>query len=272
MPILLGAATEGLSSLRESETVLLLLLLASVLFGSGLFVGAMYMVMRYNQKDRLPARRLPRDRGDREAGRDQRAALAAVGVPSRWLAIRSTSPLGVQMALGLQQTCPCSWEEGLTVAQDQKLFISPPLGGWILVMGPSLPEPGDDIDRTFRFLMDLSRKLGHVQFFSLNRAVNHHAWAQLEDGMVRRAYAWAGRTLWNQGRMTRPEIELGLKCHGYGDGEERVEFDRVDPAALTTERLPLLAARWSLDPGTIDPRRLKEHRGITGDISGSGAR
>ena len=41
---------------------------------------------------------------------------------------------------------------------------------------------------------------------------------------------------------------------------------------LTTERLSLLAARWSLDPGTVDSRRLKEHRGITGQLSGPGAR
>ena len=46
---------------------------------------------------------------------------------------------------------------------------------------------------------ELSRKIGQVQFFSVNRAVNHHAWVQAEAGVIQRAYAWAGRTFWNQG-------------------------------------------------------------------------
>jgi hypothetical protein len=128
------------------------------------------------------------------------------------------------------------------------------------------------VDKCFRFLLDLSRKLGHVQFFSINRAVNHHAWVQVEQGVVRRAYAWCGRTLWNQGRLTRAEIELALKCYGYGEGEDRIDFGRVDPAAVNTERVPLLASRWSLDPTAIDARMLKEHQGIAGKLSRSRSR
>ena len=86
---------------------------------------------------------------------------------------------------------------------------------------------------------------------------------------MRRAYAWSGKTLWNQGDPTRAEMELGLKCHAYGEGEESVDFGRPDPAALNTERLPLLAARWSLDPTSIDIRSLRENRGIAGQLSRS---
>jgi hypothetical protein len=119
--------------------------------------------------------------------------------------------------------------------------------------------------------LDLSRKLGQVQFFSVNRAVNHHAWVQAEQGVVQRAYAWAGKTLWNQGPLTRAEIELVFKCYGYGEGEERVDFGRPDPTALNTERLPLLAARWSVDPTSVDARMLKENQGIAGQLSRSRA-
>ncbi|MEY2408669.1 MAG: hypothetical protein QOF48_1339, partial [Verrucomicrobiota bacterium] len=222
------------------------------------------------RKERLATRRLPRHseflRGDR------RAVVGVFTSPTRWLAIKSGNPQLVQAALGLANPKPCSWEEGLTAAHEHKLFISPPLGGWILVMGSNLPEPADDVDKCFRFLLDLSRKLGHVQFFSINRAVNHHAWVQVEQGVVRRAYAWAGRTLWNQGRLTRPEIELALKCFAYGDGEDRIDFGRVDPTAANTERVPLLASRWSLDPTAIDARMVKEHQGIAGKLSRSKAR
>jgi hypothetical protein len=203
--------------------------------------------------------------------RERRLHTPIFNVPSRWLAVRSGNPQLVQAALGLNNPTPCSWEEGLTAAHEHKLFISPAIRGWVLVMGSNLPEPGDDVDRCFRFVMELSRKLGQVQFFSLNRAVNHHAWVQAEFGAVQRAYAWAGKTLWNQGAITRAELDLGLKCHAYGEGEERVDFGRPDPAALNTERLPLLASRWSLDPTSIDARVLRENQGITGQLSRSKA-
>src|SRR5690349_3176402 len=50
--------------------------------------------------------------------------------PSCWLAIKSRSLLAVQSALGLHNPKPCSFSEGF--AGDQKLFIAPPVKGWIL--------------------------------------------------------------------------------------------------------------------------------------------
>ena len=171
--------------------------------------------------------------------------------------------------LGLHKPTLCSWEEGLYAVAEQKLFISPPVRGWILVLGSRLPDPAEDVDRAFRFIVALSRKLGQVQFFSLNRAVNHHAWVKADHGAILRAYAWAGRTLWHQGGITPAEIELGMKCYPYAEARERVGFAQVDPAVLNTDRLSLLAARWSVDPATIDARMLKESQGISGELSRS---
>ena len=100
--------------------------------------------------------------------------------PNRWVAIRSTNPQAVQTALGLHNPTPCSWMDGMARVSDQKLFISPPVNGWVLVVGSLLPEPSEDVDACFRFLQRLSRELGEVQFFSVNRAVGHHAWARFE--------------------------------------------------------------------------------------------
>jgi hypothetical protein len=261
---LLGEAAGGFPAMRDGELIAaLLLVVLGIAFGVG--VTCLLVVVHFLKRGRLVNR--PRLRHAALLARERRVHTTMFNVPSRWLAVRSGNPQLVQAALGLNNPTPCSWEEGLTAAHEHKLFISPPIGGWVLVMGSNLPEPGDDVDRCFRFLMDLSRKLGQVQFFSLNRAVNHHAWVQAEFGTVRRAYAWAGRTLWNQGALTRAEIELGLKCHPYGEGEQRVDFGRPDPAALNTERLPLLAARWSLDPTSIDARVLRENQGIAGQLS-----
>lgn len=255
--------------LKEGDLIAaLLLLVLGIALGIG--VSCLLMVIHFLRKGRLAER--PTHRGRPESlMRERRLHAPIFNVPSRWLAIRSGNPQLVQAALRLNNPKPCSWEEGLSAAHEQKLFISPPIRGWVLVIGSNLPEPNDDVDKCFRFIVELSRKLGHVQFFSLNRAVNHHAWVHAEQGVIHRAYAWAGKTLWNQGTMTRAEIELVVKCYGYGEGEERVDYGRPDPAVLNTERLPLLASRWSLDPTSIDARMLKENQGIAGRLSRSKA-
>ena len=265
---LLAEAVGGFPAMRDGDLIAaLLLLLLGVALGIG--VTCLLMVVHFLRKGRL-VKRLPARKIDLQA-RERRLHAPIFNLPSRWLAIRSGNPQLVQAALGLNNPVPCSWEEGLTAAHEHKLFISPAIRGWVLVMGSSLPEPSDDVDKSFRFLMELSRKLGQVQFFSLNRAVNHHAWIKAEFGIVHRAYAWAGKTLWNQGPLSRAEIDLGLKCYGYGDGEERIDYGRPDPTALNTERLPLLASRWSLDPTSIDTRMLRENQGIAGQLSRSKA-
>jgi hypothetical protein len=185
--------------------------------------------------------------------------------PVCWLAIRCHNLLAVQSGLGLHNPKPCSWTEGL--ANDEKLFIAPPVNGWTLVIGSGLPDPSDDVDACFRFVLGLSRKFGQVQFFSASRILHHHAWVRAERGRVLRAYAWAGTTVWNQGVRTAAEREMGLKCFEYGDPVERHSLAEPDVIASNVDKVPLLAARWSLDPALLDERLLEHERGISGEPS-----
>ena len=180
--------------------------------------------------------------------------------PTTWLAIRSATPEAVQAALGLENSIPCSWSEGMAGAYE--FFISPPVHGWVIVTGLALPAPDDDVDACFIFLTALSRKLGHVQFFHAEKFTNHHAWARVDDGCVTRAYAWAGETVWNQGVKTMPETRLGLKCFAYGDDCVANEI-----AGINFEKVAALAARWSLDPATIDEHLLDHASGTAGELS-----
>lgn len=185
--------------------------------------------------------------------------------PGSWLAIKSRSSLSVQSALGLHNVKPCSWIQGL--AGEEKLFIAPPVKGWILVFGSGLPDPSDDVDVCFRFLLDLSRKVGQVQFFSASRILHYHAWVKADGGRILRAYAWAGRTIWAQGPRTAAERELGLRCFDYLELIEPPSFGQPDVASLNADKVPLLAARWSIDPCRIDTRFLQMERGIAGEPS-----
>jgi len=192
-------------------------------------------------------------------------ATGFISRPSSWLAIRSRNLKAVQSALGLHNAKPCSWLEGL--AGDEKLFIAPPVRGWIIVLGSGLPEPNHDVDACFCFLLEMSRKLGRVQFFNASRILHHHAWIQADHGRILRAYAWAGRTLWNQGKPTLAEQELRLKCFDYTDPAQPFPFSMQESVTGNVEKVPLLAARWSLDPAAIDERFLEHERGVSGEWS-----
>lgn len=182
--------------------------------------------------------------------------------PGCWLAIRGRNLALVQEALGLSDARPCSWSEGLS--GGRQLFIAPPCQSWILVFGAGLPDPAEDEDKCFRFLTALSRRVGLVQMFKAEEALQHHAWAWVEASRVVRAYAWAGRTLWNQGARTAAENSLGLKCYQYGEETTPGPWGAGDVLAANVEKVPRLASRWSINPAAIDARFMEASRGLAG--------
>ena len=200
-----------------------------------------------------------------------RMALA-LPFPNRWLAIRSsnTAYLREMLILGPEE-CP-RWSEALVRAGERRVFVSPPLNGWTLVIGAAIPDPASDIDQLYRYLTHVSRMVGEVQFFAANRVLNHHAWASLREGEVVRAYAWASETLWNQGDTSLDERLLGLVSHDYGEMVEGPGICGGPNEQQNTERVTLLARRWSLDPGEASAQilsleastRLRRDDGIEG--------
>jgi hypothetical protein len=196
----------------------------------------------------------------------QRSSAASLyEAPARWLAVRAHHPRVVQSALELQNARACAWTDALVAPFEPRLFISPAINGWVIVMGCDLPDPADDVDQCFVFLGQLSRKLGEVQFFCRNRAVSHHGWARLNHGKVLRAYVWAGETLWHQGRTTEIERELKLRCLDYTESSEVMGLSERELLALNTEKVIRLAANWSIDPTNVEADAL-DAKGIAGDL------
>jgi hypothetical protein len=185
--------------------------------------------------------------------------------PPVWMAVRATDSKAVQAALGLNRPAPCSWSEGMT--GEREFFIGPPIAGWIIVTGAGLPNPSCDVDECFRFLAKISGQLGQVQLFHADRILHHHAWARAENGIVTRAYAWAGETIWNQGAKTPAETELSMKCFGYGEDPDANSWASVEWTAANVGKVPLLATRWSLDPARINDRARNHADGIAGESS-----
>lgn len=224
-----------MGSTAQTETAVIMLLIVqwlalavACLFCVGLFLRRRARLVHETPPETIPAHAIFPQR------------------PSCWLAIRAATPERVRSALGLSRFVPCSWAEGMT--GEHEFFISPRVNGWVIVTGSAIPTPDDDVDECFRFLVSLSRKLGHVQFFHAQRFLHHHAWARLDDGYVTRAYAWADGTVWSQGARTLPEIELGLKCFDYGEPCPR------SAAAHNAEKVSRLATRWNFDSAVVDDR------------------
>ena len=170
-------------------------------------------------------------------------------MPGRWMAVRTSNTPYLREILQLGPSGSAPWSEALARARERRVFVSPPWQGWTLVIGAALPDPDADIDRLYRFLAHISREMGEVQFFAADRVLNHHAWAWLRDGRVVRAYAWAGGALWNQGERTLDERLLGLVCHEYGETVDDQGPRGGAAEQQNTDRVALLARRWSLDPG-----------------------
>ena len=241
----------------------LILVPMGIMFGVGIYYlcQAMQRARFTRNLDKL----LSRPEESEPSPAELTLGLSLFEQPCRWLAVRGEHLQAVQDALHLHHVMPCSWAEGLTEAHEDKLFIAPPVSGWILVVGLGLPDPSDDVDRCFHFLSDLSRKLGVLQFFDVNRVLNYHSWVSMEKGHVQRAYAWAEKTLWNQGTMTAPERELEMHCYDYGS---ELVFMQRDALSANIEKVTQLAAQWSIDPSSI-PETNWSMAGIVGEISSS---
>jgi hypothetical protein len=243
----------------QSEAREIVWLLMLIPFGVVLGIGAFFIYCAWRRANLLEGE-------PTSANTSTSFRAATFEQPSRWLAVKAVHPSVVQAALHLHHPTSCSWEEGLAEARDDKLFISPSISGWVLVVGSGLPEPAEDPDRCYHFLTALSRKVGHVQFFTVSRVVNYHGWVLLERGHVYRGYAWAGETLWNQGPVTAAEKDLEMLCLEYAS--EQNAFALRDSLSANSEKVNQLAARWSIDPASISPEMWRG-RGIVGAFSHS---
>jgi len=186
--------------------------------------------------------------------------------PRSWLVVRGRSLDAVRSALGLRHSRACSWGEGL--AGVGKLFVARPVKGWILVAGPALPDPSEDVDACFRWVCGLSEQLGQVQFFRADVAVGHHAWIKAKRGRIVRAYAWAGETVWNQGPITFEEKALGLGCFDYTVSAERLAPGQEHLLQTNCEKVVQLAACWGVAPSDLGRLVTRSRCGIAGETSG----
>lgn len=243
----LGASPAPLAGSGDDMVacLLLLLLAAVIVLGAVCFLLVIHFV---GQRRREQAAE-PREESTHESNLLWENSGMLL-VPARWMAVRATTVREVRNALELSNATPCRIEDGLAGNHQQALFLAPPINGWVLITGPGVPDPADDVDEVYHLLRALSIKLGAAQFFSFNRALGHHAWAWARGGGIVRAFAWAEHTVWNEGEPTPAEGTFRMKCPGYEDPAPN--SIRAREAILANlDKVPLLAGRWSVDPVSV---------------------
>jgi hypothetical protein len=176
--------------------------------------------------------------------------MVAFGPKQAWLAIQARSPGPVAAALGLRDLGPVGWRAGVDLAYltDDRLALTPALPGargidWTLVAGRWLLANASTVD-----IVALSIELStEVQAFSTYRYGEQHRWQRAVDGVLVRAFGYAG----TEGEITQ----------WFGDPDE-TELAVGLPPAPDEEYEPLVgeadvmrvAAAWSIDPTTLAGR------------------
>jgi hypothetical protein len=150
------------------------------------------------------------------------------GYKVSWFAVKTDQPNLVRQTLNLANPRPANWKTGIEAgyASPERgdshswVFVSPPVGGWVFVVGSDLPladlrdsrnpPQGARIDRRFEQIFGaLSQVFPEVQFFASYRVVGLDGWVRARRGRVERNFLIAdGEVYANVGAQTAEERQL----------------------------------------------------------------
>jgi len=171
------------------------------------------------------------------------------GYKCQWMAVRSTDSEEITKRLNLTNIRKANWKTGIRAAYQDWIFISPPMNGWTLIIGSSLPDLSEDQntpDSITSHVVCLSQVFGEAQYFGNHRIVGYYAWMKAMDGKVTRAFAYLGERgeiLVNEGAPTKNEQELQLV---YRDTDIEANEDEI--RFPDEEDVLSIAKAWGVDP------------------------
>lgn len=196
---------------------------------------------------------------------------AAFGYRMAWVAIRTIGAARVAEVLGLEAVEESNWSTGIGTIYDERLsqgrvYLTPPINGWIFVVGLSLPQPLGNgfIDKCSPMLQDLAGAFPEAQYYLCYAPMDFYAWARVADGKLLRAFAIGDEgVIWNKGKPTREEREIGLKfAEVRGVKGRKTDVGAPMPIVPTEAHVLHLASSWSLDPTTLQGGKPDPHAGL----------
>src|SRR3954447_16049791 len=87
------------------------------------------------------------------------------GYKCAWYALRTKNVDAVVAALNLKGVAESTWAKGIVAAYADKVFVTPPLGEWILAAGWCLFYEGESPKSVRPILTKLSKQFGEAQYF-----------------------------------------------------------------------------------------------------------
>lgn len=192
------------------------------------------------------------------------------GYKTVWIAVKTDNKKRIAEVLKLKNVQPSNWENGIEIAYNDGIFITPQIGEWTLAAGIKLVRDAnlDNINQIENILNILSTEFGEAQSFGTHRVVEYHHWIKSVNGKTKRVYAYIGERGENVkvfGEPTELENDLNLfnslsKEAALDDYWEREDLDYADE-----ELVMKIAEKWSVNPTKLTERTdIKNELGLIG--------
>lgn len=185
------------------------------------------------------------------------------GPKMAWLAIPGYKQSEVISALRLGDVSPANWTKGLSeaYADNNQVFVTPSLSGWVLVIGKTLWQKAD-MNRSaenIQWLKDVGRLFGNACFFSTMRGLGNHGWVGIRGGNIVRAYGYSGELqelIWLLGDPTDEEIAVNP---GFANEIEERRMPDFRPVVPDEKMVLAMAAAWSVDVSFSNHKYLPDY-------------
>ena len=163
------------------------------------------------------------------------------GYRTAWYVVKDESPLSVIDKLNLNISVRSNWENGIkSVYENDYIFVSPNLDGYILVIGIIRATEDNNIVKGHAMLFD------ELQYFASHDTVSFYAWARFQNHHLIHAYNYSGErgeVCWNEGNLTVEELQLGFDKFPITDDDSFDDADSPDEESVLS-----IAKLWGIDP------------------------
>jgi hypothetical protein len=193
-----------------------------------------------------------------------------------WLAVRSTDRDSVVRSLQLSEPIEVTWKAGIDAVYNDayrllgrasKVFVSPPVDGWVFVVGDWTMGSGDEqgVHSIERLITRASAELREVQAFATSRVIDYHHWMIARDGALSRAFAISGGELLADFGEPTP-VELGFSWYPLrqdADDADDGEMDDDEAEGWPNEESVMkVAGEWSVNPQLLGPSVPSTGKGV----------
>jgi len=181
------------------------------------------------------------------------------GYKNEWIAVKTQNANEVADLLNLKAR-KCNWSEGVS---SGKVFITPPIEGWVLVLGTELSVFEEE--KNLIILKKLSLKFDECQAFLTNRIVDYHSWALVKKGELIRAVRYFLEDevpFFIIGEPTKIEQNLKFEFPSIDEVEDESYWEKDDVYFIDEDTVMMIAENWSINPTTLDKRKGIESFGL----------